>query len=65
MQKADGTFAVKILEVNRGGAVCSAFGLKAFLPGSHYLGIPDEVLLTTTDSISSTVSVPPFQFNLI
>jgi small subunit ribosomal protein S1 len=47
MQKADGTFSVKILEVNRGGAVCAAFGLKAFLPGSHYLGIPDESLIGT------------------
>jgi small subunit ribosomal protein S1 len=44
----DESFEVKILEVNRGGAVCDAFGLKAFLPGSHYLGVPDESIIGNT-----------------
>ena len=35
MRAADATFEVKVVETNRGGAVCEAFGLKAFLPGSH------------------------------
>lgn len=45
---ADGTFDAKVLEVNKGGAVVTSFGLKAFLPGSHYLGVPDESLVGTT-----------------
>lgn len=43
---AEEAFPVRILEVNKGGAVCSAFGgLKAFLPGSHYLGSVDDSLI--------------------
>ena len=45
---ADVVFEVKILEVNKGGAVCDLLGLKAFLPGSHFLGIPDESLIGNT-----------------
>ena len=45
---ADAVFEVKILEVNKGGAVCDCLGLKAFLPGSHFLGIPDESLIGNT-----------------
>lgn len=41
----DEPFEVKVLEVNRGGAVCECFGLKAFLPGSHFLGVPDESII--------------------
>jgi len=44
----DATFDSKVLEVNKGGAVVTCFGLKAFLPGSHYLGVPDESLVGTT-----------------
>lgn len=40
-------FEVKVLEVNKGGAVCLAFGLKAFLPGSHFHGLADESLIGT------------------
>ena len=38
VRAADAVFETKVLEVNKGGAVCSAFGLKAFLPGSHFVG---------------------------
>jgi len=48
IRAADTVFEAKVLEVNKGGAVCSALGLKAFLPGSHYLGVPDESLVGTT-----------------
>lgn len=48
IRAADETFEAKVLEVNKGGAVCSALGLKAFLPGSHYLGVPDLSLVGTT-----------------
>lgn len=41
----DEPFEVKVFEVNRGGAVCECFGLKAFLPGSHFLGVPDESII--------------------
>jgi small subunit ribosomal protein S1 len=44
----DAAVTVKVLEVNRGGAVCDLFGLKAFLPGSHYIGNPDASLIGTT-----------------
>lgn len=47
VKEADEIFEVKVTEVNKGGAVCAAFGLKAFLPGSHYLGMPDESLIGT------------------
>jgi small subunit ribosomal protein S1 len=45
MRAADAVFEVKVLEVNKGGAICSFLGLKAFLPGSHYLGLPDASLV--------------------
>lgn len=48
IRAADTPFDVKVLEVNKGGAICDAMGLKAFLPGSHFLGIPDESLIGTT-----------------
>lgn len=42
----DAEMTVRVLEVNRGGAVCStAEGLRAFLPGSHYMGTPDESII--------------------
>ena len=44
----DETFEVKVVEVNRGGAVVTVHGLKAFLPGSHYLGVPDESIIGST-----------------
>ena len=50
---ADDVFEVKVVEVNKGGAVCSAFGgLKAFLPGSHYVGTPDPSLVGTTVKVN-------------
>jgi len=45
MRATDATFEVTITEVNRGGAIASFLGLKAFLPGSHYLGMPDASLI--------------------
>ena len=48
MRAADATFEVKIMEINRGGLVASALGMKAFLPGSHYLGTPDESCIGQT-----------------
>jgi len=51
VRAADSSFAVKVLEVNKGGAVCSAFGLKAFLPGSHFLGVADESLIGTSITV--------------
>jgi small subunit ribosomal protein S1 len=48
IRAADETFQAKVVEVNRGGAVVEAKGLKAFLPGSHYLGVPDESIIGST-----------------
>jgi small subunit ribosomal protein S1 len=48
IRAADTPFEVKVLEVNKGGAICDAMGLKAFLPGSHFQGIPDESLIGQT-----------------
>jgi predicted RNA-binding protein with RPS1 domain len=46
---AEETFAVRVLEVNKGGAVCSAFGgLRAFLPGSHHVGPLDPSVIGST-----------------
>lgn len=47
VRAADESFNVKVLEVNRGGVVCDAFGLKAFLPGSHFIGTADGSLVGT------------------
>jgi predicted RNA-binding protein with RPS1 domain len=62
VREGDEPFDVNVLEVNRGGAVCECFGLKAFLPGSHFLGVPDESLIGTTLSVSTctrTLCVSP------
>jgi len=48
MRASDESFETKVIEVNRGGAVCSVEGLKAFLPGSHFLGVPDESIVGNT-----------------
>ena len=48
MRATDATFDAKVIEVNRGGVVCAALGLKAFLPGSHYMGTPDESIIGQT-----------------
>ena len=48
MRATDATFEAKVIEVNRGGVVCAALGLKAFLPGSHYMGTPDESIIGQT-----------------
>ena len=48
VRAADTTFEAKVTEVNRGGAVCDCFGLKAFLPGSHCVGTADESLIGST-----------------
>jgi small subunit ribosomal protein S1 len=48
MRSADTAFDAVVEEVNKGGAVLNVLGLKAFLPGSHYLGTPDASLIGTT-----------------
>jgi len=48
MRAADASFDVKVIEVNRGGLVVDCLGLKAFLPGSHFMGTPDESLIGQT-----------------
>jgi len=44
----DEAFEVTVIEVNKGGAICSYKGLKCFLPGSHYLGLPDASIIGTS-----------------
>lgn len=44
----DEAFEVTVIEVNKGGAICSYKGLKCFLPGSHYLGLPDDSIVGTS-----------------
>lgn len=51
VRAADSVFDVKVLEVNKGGAVCSCFGLKAFLPGSHFSGVADPSLVGQSVSV--------------
>lgn len=53
MRAADVTFEVKVIEVNRGGAVCDAYGLKAFLPGSHSSVQVDESMIGSTFNVCS------------
>lgn len=48
----DATFEAKVIEVNRGGVVVDAGGLKCFLPGSHYMGTPDESIIGNIVKVS-------------
>lgn len=53
VRAADQELTVRVLEVNRGGAVCSTpQGLRAFLPGSHYQGTPDESIVGSDIKVS-------------
>lgn len=52
IRTADTPFDAKVLEVNKGGAVCDVFGLKGFLPGSHCQGPADESLIGTVLKVS-------------
>lgn len=47
LRAADATFEGKVIEVNRGGVIIDSGGLKCFLPGSHYMGTPDESIIGT------------------
>ena len=45
-QSDDEVFEAEIIAVNRGGAICSVEGLRAFLPGSHLTGMmPTEEII--------------------
>lgn len=45
----DSVIEAPVIAVNRGGAICSVQGLRAFLPGSHLAGqLPDENLVGQT-----------------
>ena len=45
-QTDDEVFDAEIIAVNRGGAICSVEGLRAFLPGSHLAGMmPTEEII--------------------
>ena len=48
LRAQDEAFEVTVLETNKGGAICSYKGLKCFLPGSHYLGLPDSSIIGTS-----------------
>jgi len=49
MQTSDQIFQAQVVAVNRGGAICLVFGLRAFLPGSHLTGqLPTEDLVGQT-----------------
>eukprot|EP01038_Epipyxis_sp_PR26KG_P012958 gene12958-17374_t len=45
VRAADSSFEATVVEVNKGGAVCECFGLKAFLPGSHLNSQADESMI--------------------
>jgi len=48
-QADDEVFEAEVIAVNRGGAICSVEGLRAFLPGSHLTGVmPTEEIIGTT-----------------
>lgn len=48
-QSSDEVFEAKVVDVNRGGAICLVEGLRAFLPGSHLTGqLPTEDLVGQT-----------------
>jgi ribosomal protein S1 len=43
--------------VNRGGVVVDAGGLKCFLPGSHYMGTPDESIIGNVVKVKSVPTI--------
>lgn len=43
LRSTDTAFDGEVIELNKGGAMLNIFGLKAFLPGSHYLGNPEDI----------------------
>ena len=48
-QADDEVFEAEVIAVNRGGAICSLEGLRAFLPGSHLTGMmPTEEIIGST-----------------
>jgi len=48
LQAEDAHFEAEVLNVNRGGAIVTLEGLRAFLPGSHLCGaVPTEALIGT------------------
>ena len=60
-----------VVAVNRGGAMCTVMGLRAFMPGSHYLpgkNPPEEIvdqtlkvhtaIATTTNTRTTTMTTP-------
>lgn len=53
LRAEDKPFNATVTEVNRGGAVCEVFGLKAFLPGSHCVGLPDESMIGSSVEVRS------------
>ena len=56
MRVADATFEAKVIEVNRGGVVVDAGGLKCFLPGSHYLGTADDSIIGNVIKVRPVVA---------
>ena len=53
LRATDAVFETKVLEVNKGGAVCDVFGLKGFLPGSHFTTLPDQSIVGQTIKAST------------
>ena len=48
LRSTDTAFEGEVIDMNKGGAVLNVFGLKAFLPGSHYLGNQEDIRVGTT-----------------
>ena len=48
LRSTDTAFDGEVIDMNKGGAVLNCFGLKAFLPGSHYLGNPEDIRVGMT-----------------
>ena len=53
LRDSNAVFETKVLEVNKGGAVCDVFGLKGFLPGSHFTTLPDQSIVGQTIKAST------------
>lgn len=65
LRTTDATFEAKVIEVNRGGVVVDAGGLKCFLPGSHFLGTADESSIGTTIKVNNRIVYTYFYFTLL
>jgi predicted RNA-binding protein with RPS1 domain len=62
IRAAGETFETVVTGLNKGGAVCFAFGLDCFLPGSHYIGVLSENIVGQKLKVIPFLNIEPALF---